>query len=232
MLAAVPAGESPAGGECPNATVVISGDEKGDRLGESPEVNVSAAGDTRSDSPRRLATRQAVANVNQRSLEMRGPLEANGGTTWERRACPQEAKARVVGDGIGRKSSTRSPGSERTACREGTSSESTEPLAGRLGESTAKASRISRKVKSRCAGEWGRWGRLSDDGPGQNNPDRSEGPWGRAAPAARMAVLKRATPPAQNGDSIVESMGTKGGGKPYGVTHGRREGRRRLKGRP
>jgi ABC transporter substrate binding protein len=45
---------------------------------------------------------------------------------------------------------------------------------------TAKASRISRlAVKSRCAREWGGWGRLSDDGPGQNNPDPSEGPWGR-----------------------------------------------------
>ena len=45
---------------------------------------------------------------------------------------------------------------------------------------TAKASRISRHaVKSRCACEWGGWGRISDDGPGQNNPDLSEGPWGR-----------------------------------------------------
>src|SRR5712671_7603841 len=44
---------------------------------------------------------------------------------------------------------------------------------------TAKASRISRyAVKSRCACEWGGWGRLSDDGPGQNNPDPSESPWG------------------------------------------------------
>ena len=32
----------------------------------------------------------------------------------------------------------------------------------------------------------GRMGRLSDDGPGQHNPDRSEGPWGSAAgPRAR-----------------------------------------------
>src|SRR5471030_3208398 len=45
---------------------------------------------------------------------------------------------------------------------------------------TAKASRISRyAVKSRCAREWGGWGRLSDDGPGHYNPDPSEGPWGR-----------------------------------------------------
>src|SRR6202162_4902736 len=34
-------------------------------------------------------------------------------------------------------------------------------------------------VKSRCAREWGGWGRLSDDGPGHYNPDPSEGPWGR-----------------------------------------------------
>src|SRR5271157_6070100 len=59
-------------------------------------------------------------------------------------------------------------------------SESPEPLAGRLGApAAAKASRISRRVvKSRCAHEWDGWGRLSDDGPGQNNPDPSEGPWG------------------------------------------------------
>ena len=60
-------------------------------------------------------------------------------------------------------------------------SESVEPLEGRLGAvCTAKASGISRKaVKSRCACEWGGWGRLSDDGPGQNNPNPSEGPWGK-----------------------------------------------------
>ena len=60
------------------------------------------------------------------------------------------------------------------------SSESSEPLAGRLGAPrTAKASRISRHaVKPRCAREWGGWGRLSDDGPGHYNPDLSEDPWG------------------------------------------------------
>jgi hypothetical protein len=51
------------------------------------------------------------------------------------------------------------------------------------------ASRISHQMaKSRCAREWGGWGRLSDDGPGQHNPDRSEGPWGRAAGSARTEV--------------------------------------------
>jgi len=42
---------------------------------------------------------------------------------------------------------------------------------------TAKASRISRHaVKSRCACEWGGWGRLSDDDSGHYNPNPSEGP--------------------------------------------------------
>jgi hypothetical protein len=61
---------------------------------------------------------------------------------------------------------------------------------------TAKASRISRHaVKSRCAREWGGWGRLSDDGPGQNNPDPSEGPWGRwSIPPHGGAVIASTDP--------------------------------------
>ena len=59
--------------------------------------------------------------------------------------------------------------------------ESMEPVVGRLARpmriGTARASGISREtVKSRCAREWGGWGRISEDGPGQHNPDRSEGP--------------------------------------------------------
>src|SRR5271165_106946 len=74
-----------------------------------------------------------------------------------------------------------------------TDSESAEPLEGRLGAvCTAKASGISRiAVKSGCACEWGGWGRLSVDGPGQKNPVWSEGPWGRAAEAARTEVFQR-----------------------------------------
>jgi hypothetical protein len=67
-----------------------------------------------------------------------------------------------------------------------------------------KASHIScYAVKLRCADEWGRWDRLSDDGPGQHNPDRSEGPWGRAASAVRTVVRLRTTPPTLSGDSVV-----------------------------
>ena len=41
MLADVPAGESPVGGDRSVATVVIPGAEKGDRLDESPGVKAS-----------------------------------------------------------------------------------------------------------------------------------------------------------------------------------------------
>jgi len=58
---------------------------------------------------------------------------------------------------------------------------------------TAKALRISRRAaKSWGAREWGGWGRLSDDGPGHYNLDRSEGPWSRANTVARMVVLHQA----------------------------------------
>jgi hypothetical protein len=80
---------------------------------------------------------------------------------------------------------------------------------------TAKASRISRDtVKSGCAREWGGWGRLSDDGPGQNNPDRSEGPWGRAAWSARTEVLISASSLTQSREYTMAAEGTKDDGKP------------------
>src|SRR6516225_11124682 len=56
-------------------------------------------------------------------------------------------------------------------------SESTDPLAGRLGAAvrrTARAARINRyAAKSSCSCEWGAWGQISEDGLGQHNPDRS-----------------------------------------------------------
>ena len=60
---------------------------------------------------------------------------------------------------------------------------------------TAKASRISRlAVKSRCACEWGGWGRISDDGSGQNNLDPSEGPWGGGYPTHHGGALSSPRP--------------------------------------
>jgi hypothetical protein len=67
---------------------------------------------------------------------------------------------------------------------------------------TAKASRISREtVKSGCAREWGGWGRVSEDGPGHYNPDRSEGPWGRAEGTARTEVFVSASSLTQSRES-------------------------------
>src|SRR5215475_10157746 len=64
---------------------------------------------------------------------------------------------------------------------------------------TAKASRISRlAVKSRCACEWGGWGRLSDDGPGQHNPDRARAPGEEDYPPS-TAVPRRVTDPPLSG---------------------------------
>ena len=71
----------------------------------------------------------------------------------------------VIEDGMSGRSGQRKPG---TTCGS--------PRRSR----TAKALRISRSAaKSWGACEWDGWGRLSDDGAGQHNPIRSEGPWGR-----------------------------------------------------
>jgi hypothetical protein len=124
-----------------------------------------------------LAGRSGSEPVKPRNL----PPARNGLRGFrECRAGGQTAKA-MSASNVWNISMSDSPGLERTACQEGMRSESPEPLAGRLGTpAQRKASRISRHAaKSRCACEWGGWGRLSDDGPGQNNPDPSEGPWGR-----------------------------------------------------
>ena len=68
-------------------------------------------------------------------------------------------------------------------------------------------------AKSGCACEWGGWGRLSVDGPGQKNPDRSEGPWGRAAEPLKRRCTSAHRPPAQNGDLTVRAGSTKDEGK-------------------
>ena len=61
---------------------------------------------------------------------------------------------------------------------------------------TAMTPRISRcSAKSRCACEWGGWGRLSEDGLGQHNPDPSEGPWGGGYLPLSTAVCLRVIGP-------------------------------------
>jgi len=81
----------------------------------------------------------------------------------------------VIEDGMSGENGQRKPGTTRGSPRR---------------SRTAKASRISRQtVKSRCVHEWGGWGRLSDDGPGQNNLDPSEGPWGGGLPTLHGGAL-------------------------------------------
>jgi hypothetical protein len=101
-----------------------------------------------------------------------------------------------------------------------------EPLGGRLGVMrTAQAFGISRPaVQSGSACEWGGWGRISEDGPGQKNPDRSEGRWGRAAEAVRTEVFQRARSPAPNGEPTSAAGNTKDEGQrndARAATHGK-----------
>ena len=204
MLADVLAGESPAGVALPGSTVVISAVRKGDQPGESADVEVlvgwcAGAPVRRSDPPGGRANGQAVAKVedHKRTRRPRKSVPARSG--WRgsraRRALDSWAKAIVVGEeyiweraadensggvegGMFGKSGQRKHGTTRGSPRR---------------SRTAKALRITGTAgKSRRACEWGGWGRLSDDGAGQNNPNRSEGPWGRAACAARMAASNRA----------------------------------------
>src|SRR5215467_7814644 len=79
---------------------------------------------------------------------------------------------------------------------------------------TAKAPHINRwAVKLRCACEWGAWGRLSDDGPGQYNLDRSEGPWGRwVSTAWRCTIGSMAR--LSTGQPMSATRCTKGADKP------------------
>ncbi len=60
----------------------------------------------------------------------------------------------------------------------------------------------------------GGWGRVSVDGPRQNNSDWSEGPRGRAAEAARTEVRKRVASPDTERGRDAKAESTKGGGKP------------------
>jgi hypothetical protein len=72
----------------------------------------------------------------------------------------------------------------------------------------------------------GRMGPVSEDGPRQNNSVRSEGPWGRAVVAARMAVLKRATFLRHSTENpTVEAESTKDGRKPSAATNSRSDGK-------
>ena len=195
MLADVPAGVSPAGGTCPVATVVMSGGGKGDRPAESPEVKVSVGrGYPWSDPPREASNSTGRSDMRTSEAPKSGthrkrmvgysgvPSQFRRGEGQRRRprnwAYAADGLPGVVEDDTPRRNGQRKHGTTRRSPRP---------------RGTARTARISRQAaKSCCAGEWGGWGRVSVDGSGQNNPNRSEGPWGRAADAARTAVSHRA----------------------------------------
>jgi hypothetical protein len=255
MLADVLAGENPASGTYPVATVVISGGEEGDRIAGSPEVKVPV-GLVESEGllPRSLKDIGNPPTPKARS----GPT--GGRASWqvvaeakqEAPKLPPHVKRTVrilempswFRDGEGKRRRRRnwvhaaveSPGvlecdmpTKSEQRKHGTTRRSPRPAG------TAKALPINRRAaKWRRADEWGGWGRLSVDGPGHYNPDRSEGPWGRGE------ILEQRHFEQQN-DSDSEprlhpkvlpellNRRAKGGGKLRGATRGRRAGRHRLK---
>jgi hypothetical protein len=75
----------------------------------------------------------------------------------------------------------------------------------------------------------GRDGRLSEEGPGQHNPDRSEGPWGKAARQWPLERWSTSAPRSstQNEDTAIQvARYTKDGCKPPDAKNSRsREGR-------
>src|ERR1700720_3755921 len=78
---------------------------------------------------------------------------------------------------------------------------------------TAKASRISRHaVKSRCACEWGGWGRLSDDDRDRTTRTRARAP-GVGGVFHRMAVHDRVLRPDSARTTVATTKCTKGGCK-------------------
>jgi hypothetical protein len=227
------AGESPAGANCPVGTVVISGDGKGDQTVESPEVNALDGWTQVWSAPTGgLAKQQVVAKANcsqasktHTSPESECEDEGNAETVIPRSRLEFPVKYWVSATG-------KFPVVSEDDMLRKTINESSEPVVGRLGivgTCTAKVSRISRRAaKSGCARNWGGWGRLSVNGPGQNNPDRSEDPWGRAITVARMAAPKRTTAPTQSGTLRLKARGAKEGSKP----DGRRDNWASLLGRP
>jgi hypothetical protein len=73
------------------------------------------------------------------------------------------------------------------------------------------ATGISRSAaKSGCACEWGGWGRISEDGSGQHNPDRNEGPWGRAVTPLERRCTNAPRPSPQNEEPDAPREGHEG----------------------
>ena len=183
---------------------------------------------------------QVVARAKQVVPKLTPPRETDLRGYWvavsKRRTLPLRAKAEAVDEELGRccrwgpgileynmqrRNNQRKPGTTRWSPRR------------RAVGRTARTSRINRAAaKSRCAGEWGGWGRLSDDGPGHYNPDRSEGPRGKAADATCTVVYQRLALPDSEPVTTMIARGTKGGRKLHDAKNSQSTGRPRLINRP
>jgi hypothetical protein len=173
--------------------IVIPDAEKGDRPGESSGVN-APEGSTRrvlSGPTGGQASRRVVANGRSRKPRNGFPTECGRVGVL---GVPN-VSVRCEGQCRRRRNWASAAGGLPGVIEHNTS---TKNVSRKLGTSrgqprrtrTAKTPRISRSAtKSRCARERGAWGRLSVDGPGHYNPDRSEGPWGREMRVSRTAVL-------------------------------------------
>ena len=78
MLAAVPAGESPAGGDCPVATVVIPGVGKGDQPDGSPGCKGHVQKEHAAKARNHPWACYPVRHKSHKSLEARSPLPPEG----------------------------------------------------------------------------------------------------------------------------------------------------------
>jgi hypothetical protein len=204
MLDDDPMGESPIGGDCPVTTVAIPDDDEGDRVVASSGVRVSVGWATSQirQGGAQVSRLQRVANFV--SPEIGSPPEADGGGVENVERFPQARRpqsptknwVRAVG-GI----SGVSEGDMLTRIdhrKHGTSRGSPRP------RGTAKAPPISRSTaKWWRACEWDGWGRLSEDGPGHYNPDRSEGPWGRATRSLERRRITETTAPTLIGIRVL-----------------------------
>ena len=258
MLADALAGESPAGGGRPGTAVVISSGREGDQPVGSLEVKALVGQGTKGLLPGSLkdSGSSTLGNLvrsakggqqDGRPQRTRNdspettPLpEADGEDFGKRkrercRALPDWAKAIAVGEEwTGQEQPTEPRGLRVRHVEKEQPAKARNLLLADWPQGTAKAPRITGNTgKSRRAGKRGGWGRLSVDGPGQYNPDRSEGPWGRATSVARTAVLDRASGSDLERDSHLRQSRARRTDANQGDAMIRRlMGRPRLKGQP
>jgi len=188
----------------PATAVVISSGGEGDQTVESLDVKVPDGWESGRIRTEGRANWQAVANVRTveapkwfpRVKRICGTVGSAEPLTSRRRLRQRRCSGTYrrlnspgsVGDGMSGRNGQRKPGTARGWPRR---------------SRTAEAPRISRSAaKSRCAREWGAWGRISDDGSGQHNLNRSEDPWGQWSIPPHGGAVIASTDPTLGGSTL------------------------------